>query len=120
MKTCRYCKKNLPEGYFEIALTTPTKVYRRRKCKRCKQNTQNKRRSKTAEWLQNYKKALSCNRCKIKDHRVLDFHHKNSDEKDFNIANGLTFSIDAIKKEIEKCEVLCSNCHRIEHYRGAV
>jgi len=29
---------------------------------------------------------------------------------------GGRYSIDRIKKEIKKCDVLCSNCHREEHF----
>jgi hypothetical protein len=48
----------------------------------------------------------------------LDFHHDGQSEKDFNVADmaGQGLSIKAIQIEIEKCIILCSNCHRIEHY----
>lgn len=44
---------------------------------------------------------------------VMDFDHI-ADDKDFNVASGVWYngSLAKIKLEIEKCEVVCSNCHR--------
>lgn len=51
------------------------------------------------------------------DHRALDFHHKNPEEKKFRINKVFSGTInkEQVQKaltEIEKCEVLCANCHR--------
>ena len=50
--------------------------------------------------------------------RALEFHHINSNEKDFNISHSRlkTFD-DSIRRELDKCILLCSNCHREEHDR---
>ena len=57
-----------------------------------------------------------CSRCGFNDHpSALEFHHK-TEEKNINIgmvANKSWKNI--IKPELEHCELLCSNCHRIEH-----
>ncbi len=48
--------------------------------------------------------------------RALSFHHKDSSKKEFGLsARGLTRSWDKIKAEIEKCVLLCSNCHMEVH-----
>lgn len=47
---------------------------------------------------------------------ALEFHHKNPDEKEFGISRkGNTRSWEKIKTEIDKCVLLCSNCHREVH-----
>ena len=46
---------------------------------------------------------------------ALQFHHKNSKEKDFIIGNVANKSWDSIKREIQKCILLCANCHIIKH-----
>ena len=46
-----------------------------------------------------------------------DFHHVNPLEKKFEIAPALDRNWDAILEEVEKCVMLCSNCHRVRHYR---
>ena len=46
----------------------------------------------------------------------LEFHHFNSSKKDFGIsAKGYTRSWRTIKEELDKCILLCSNCHREVH-----
>ena len=46
---------------------------------------------------------------------TLQFHHKNSNEKDFIIGNVANKNWDKIKTELKKCVLLCANCHSIEH-----
>jgi hypothetical protein len=69
------------------------------------------------------KQRNGCVSCGIKDHRVLDWHHKDKLSKQFEISNIYAKSRLVSKKrllaEIAKCELLCANCHRIEHYSGA-
>ena len=47
---------------------------------------------------------------------ALDFHHKNPEDKSFAIAKFDKYSYERIEAEIEKCMVVCSNCHRELHY----
>jgi hypothetical protein len=44
-----------------------------------------------------------------------EFHHKKPNEKEFNFSVYGNLRWDAIKKELEKCVLLCSSCHRLEH-----
>jgi 5-methylcytosine-specific restriction endonuclease McrA len=48
--------------------------------------------------------------------QALEFHHLDSKGKDFGVsAKGYTRSWDKVKKEIDKCALLCANCHRETH-----
>ncbi len=69
------------------------------------------------KWITDYKKTLKCFRCGENHPATLIFHHKNSSEKSFEIGNALCLgvSLKRILLEIEKCEVLCANCHAKEH-----
>jgi hypothetical protein len=49
------------------------------------------------------------------DQAAFDFHHKNSSEKDFVIGNVANKKWEKIKQELEKCVLLCANCHSIFH-----
>jgi hypothetical protein len=67
------------------------------------------------EFISRVKSFSQCVDCGQSDSRVLDFDHVHG-EKIGNVSdmvNG-SYSIGAIKKEIRKCEVRCSNCHRIK------
>lgn len=44
---------------------------------------------------------------------AFEFHHQ--DGKDFSVGNAGNRSWDVIKKELLKCVLLCSNCHRETH-----
>ena len=75
------------------------------------------RRKEFKEWYKNYKKNLKCERCGFAHPAALDFHHKNPKEKRFTIgAEMVNCSKQELLEEIQKCEVICSNCHRILHY----
>lgn len=45
---------------------------------------------------------------------VMDFDHRDSKEKESNVASMIARSVglERLKKEIEKCDVVCANCHR--------
>lgn len=59
------------------------------------------------------KEASGCVDCGIKNHIVLDFDHLR--DKKYNVSRMIHdgFSWKSILKEINKCEVVCANCHRI-------
>lgn len=47
---------------------------------------------------------------------ALEFHHLNPNEKDFGIASkGYTRAWNKVKEELDKCILVCSNCHRELH-----
>lgn len=45
---------------------------------------------------------------------ALEFHHINPKEKDFSISGG-TKSFNTLKPELDKCILVCANCHREIH-----
>ena len=70
------------------------------------------------EWLKQYKLTLSCGVCGENHPACLDFHHINPQEKKFTIGRQERFiTLRSLQEEIAKCRVLCSNCHRKEHWQ---
>lgn len=64
-----------------------------------------------------FKKTLKCSRCPENHPACLDFHHLDPNEKEFNLASAfVSHGVKKTMKELEKCIVLCSNCHRKLHY----
>ncbi|OGC56282.1 hypothetical protein A2200_00830 [candidate division WWE3 bacterium RIFOXYA1_FULL_41_11] len=64
------------------------------------------------EYLGNSCNICGYNRCLA----ALEFHHKEGQKKDFGLScRGLTRSWETIKKELEKCVLVCSNCHKEIH-----
>jgi hypothetical protein len=72
---------------------------------------------KIIDYVSNYKKGSKCLDCGFTGDQypeVLDFDHVNGD-KEFNISEFRrhTSGFNKVKKEINKCEIVCANCHRI-------
>ena len=67
-------------------------------------------RDKLAQYMTN----RACVICEESDPRVLDFDHINPETKSFGISRAITTAVrwDLIIVEIEKCQILCANCHR--------
>lgn len=47
---------------------------------------------------------------------VFDFHHRDPTEKEWSWGDVRTSNWEKIKEEIDKCDLLCSNCHRTRHH----
>ena len=45
----------------------------------------------------------------------LDFHHKDPTQKSKNFSSKQGWSWERLKEEIDKCELLCKNCHAVLH-----
>jgi predicted transcriptional regulator len=75
-----------------------------------------KRRQKIKQLSIEYKGGC-CQKCGYnKCIAALEFHHLDPNEKDFLISRkGYSISWERVKKELEKCILVCSNCHREIH-----
>ena len=72
-----------------------------------------KRRRKIKTLAIQYKggKCEICGYCKYQG--ALDLHHRDRKSKDFGIADkGYTRAWEKVKTELDKCILVCANCHR--------
>lgn len=51
---------------------------------------------------------------------ALHFHHKNPEQKSFSLSDNVFHSWSEWLLELEKCELLCANCHAEAHYNEEV
>jgi len=132
----RYCTECSPIGSHNTKKLERTEIEDELNCvcsicnreyvwKRSKGHTQlicnscivNKSRTKLKKDLVEYK-GCKCEKCGIVDKKhlsIYDFHHLNPKEKDIAISGSYCLSFERLKKEVDKCLLLCSNCHRIIH-----
>lgn len=63
------------------------------------------------------KKDVPCADCEIKyPYYVMDFDHKKDKRFNLSIAAVKHIGIEKVIEEINKCEVVCANCHRIRTF----
>lgn len=72
--------------------------------------------AKRADQIYEYYGSEECiicgyNRCR----RSLTFHHVDPESKSFAVAGSETRAWEAVKKEVDKCVLLCHNCHGEVH-----
>lgn len=103
---CKYCMRE----YLKQHYRSNREYYRDKN-----RNAKRALRAKLLEYLMQH----PCSRCKESDPIVLEFHHLR--DKKFSIAKMFmrTMAWETLLKEIEKCIVLCSNCHKRETARAA-
>ena len=70
-----------------------------------------KTRDKAYEYLGGCCKICGYNKYK----EALDFHHLDPSKKEFSLGSGDTISWERTQKELDKCVLLCANCHRETH-----
>ena len=115
-KPCVQCKTLTPlQDFYK---TRKDGKYLSHICKNCNNKNSTDRARQIKKMMVEYKGG-SCERCTLhyKDSHiaVFDFHHINPKEKDINYARIRYHGWDKIKTELDKCKLLCSNCHRITH-----
>lgn len=69
-------------------------------------------------WIKAQKVGKKCSSCPESDPVCLDFHHLNQGEKTIEISliySKKGWGIKRIQEEIDKCTLLCANCHRKVH-----
>lgn len=102
-----HSKKMGVNGKFKMSeLTRKQKEYEKVK------NYRQRQKIKAVQYLGSKCKKCGYNKCV----QALEFHHRNPKEKEFSFSKYSNHSWMKIKKELDKCDLLCANCHREEHY----
>lgn len=112
-RTCPFCKEEKPiTDFYNRRNGKGTSSY----CKSCT-NMQTVLRQRNLKQQCIEYKGGSCISCGYNKYPgALDFHHLDPSEKDFNLGDVKHYSFtDKIKQELDKCILLCSNCHREIH-----
>jgi len=101
--TCRECQKGFRKNWYED-----------NKERHLKQVQDRKREARTVarEYVWKYLSTHPCEQCGESDPVVLEFHHVGG--KDMAISEFVAggYSVVTIQAEIDRCVVLCANCHR--------
>lgn len=112
MKLCIKCQETKPlESFYEQSDRKSGSSY----CKSCFNKYCVER------WIEKKKLAIkykggSCIKCGFNKHyAALQFHHIDPSTKEYTWDKLKLKSWDKIVKELDKCELLCANCHSILH-----
>lgn len=107
---CKDCYKEKRKSFMEEHYKKYGDQYRSRA--RIRKMVQKRARQ---EKLVNYLEDKKCEFCGFSDIRALHFDHIDPSKKEFGIARAINdgYHWDRTLKEIEKCRILCANCHRI-------
>lgn len=70
-----------------------------------------------SRWYNDLKSQSKCKSCSENHIACLEFHHIDSKTKLFEISAFRFYALPEVLEELEKCEVLCANCHRKLHYQ---
>lgn len=102
MKTCTKCGE--------------TEFYSNGACKSCQKQKVYQRQQEILNWLREQKNVPCADCGQSYPYYVMDFDHL--EDKLFNLSAHCvkTKGFKQIKSEVAKCDVVCSNCHRIRTY----
>lgn len=116
IKTCTVCKES--KALDEFPKHPQHKDGYNSVCKKCMQKSNKKcRLNKKIHFIK--KMGGECTNCKIKltenNWSIFDFHHIDPSQKEVSWSTLRNWSNDKIEKELNKCTLLCANCHRLLH-----
>ena len=112
MKFCIKCNTSKPkENFYKQNDRKSGTSY----CKDCFKTYCNER------WVERKRKAIlykggSCQSCGYnRYYGALEFHHRNPEEKLYDWSKLRLLAWPKVEKELDKCDILCANCHRERH-----
>ena len=129
-KVCCKCKTEKPIQEFNFRNRSTGASHRY--CRECgKQLTRNHYKQNKSQYIvrsmranrarRKYLQQLKsrpCADCGVQyPYYVMDFDHREGEEKLFEMNRISYVSMSALKKEIEKCDLVCANCHRERTYQ---
>lgn len=97
----RRYRKEHPEVYTEAKIS-----YRRKKL------------GEIQQWFAEFSKTMKCSQCPENRVPCLDFHHKDPATKYKAVSELMRghHPLSVLLSEVDKCIILCANCHRMHHY----
>lgn len=132
-KTCSQCKVSKPISEFNFRYKAAGVHHSY--CKECgKRSTRNHYRKNKRQYLdRNVRsflkrrelvrqiKSRACADCNIQyPFYVMDFDHREGEIKEYELNRIDRITMRALLREIEKCDVVCSNCHRVRTYKRRI
>lgn len=112
-RVCPKCEKNCPiNQFYNRRGKENSSVY----CKKCSTIQTLSRLQRLKKQMVDYKGG-SCQMCGYKKYMgALEFHHIDPKQKDFNLSRMKQYTFnDKVTNELDKCILVCSNCHREIH-----
>lgn len=105
---CKECKKEIDkELYLSNHSNRQSKI----------RDRQNRTQSILKKYLTDIKKSSKCALCGEDRWWVLDFHHLRDKRFEVSSLARRGCSLETFKEEIDKCIVVCANCHRDMHFK---
>lgn len=110
-KKCPQCNETKPLESFVKRKRKHGKIQCYSWCKSCSSKRGVLRQIEIKKKCVEYKggKCQICGYCK--NQKALQFHHLDQNQKEFGLAQYKSRSFDRLKLELDKCELLCANCH---------
>lgn len=114
-KKCSTCGNVLPiEDFYKCGNHKNGGQRYACECKECRKERERDRYYDIAADVAEYRTA--CIRCGVDKPYLIEFHHRDPEEKEFTIAHWRKKSKRALIDELKKCDPLCRNCHAEFHY----
>ena len=117
--TSDFCKnKNMSDGYQSACKSCMNVSYTISRKKKSDHYNQVKRKRvlSNAQKVRDWKQDRGCTKCRETDPACLEFHHLDPSIKEVAISNVVGYwGNERLHKEISKCVILCSNCHKKFH-----
>ena len=114
-RVCRVCKEE--KSLEDFTIHPNGKNGRTNRCKKCTNIYKKSRKDRMYQKIADYVGGFKCSRCGIERDTmtIFDFHHLDPATKDRQISKMVENSWKDVKTELDKCIILCANCHREVH-----